>query len=424
MTPASRKKSSMARAWRRRLHASPVPRPALGRRLEQWSTRGGRICLVGPRRSGRTSLLSMVLRTLHQGRRPHLLFRAGSIAGLDVRATLQLLGEEPTVPRFPEVARRARHAAARILRGWRSRHGSQPLLVVVDDIHAVDLLTRSVLAALLREPRVQMLGAGDGAVDGLAPVEIPILSAEQVAELAPDAPGTLQAMHVGAALVHRAVGAGVLLEAEDWSSLQRLHGLSPDALRLLQLLATSFVPVPRAGAGRLLALEQAGLARACSELIHRGLLMGSGERLRLASPIDAVMLRRHLSVSSEVHRQAASLLDERHPGRVAHAAESPPGLPEDLEAAFDALMEWDPSSAARWRAAILARARPPGLVRRAAEAAMACRQRMLAVRIVQQAAQDCTDLYVKVSLLSLAGCFHLSAPPEPSAARAMLQAAQ
>ena len=54
---------------------------------------------------------------------------------------------------------------------------------------------------------------------------------------------------------------------------------------------------------------------------------------------------------------------------------------------------------------------------------MACRQRELAVRIIDEAAKHCTDLYVQVALLSLGGLVHLSSPAAIPAARNLLQEA-
>ena len=120
----------------------------------------------------------------------------------------------------------------------------------------------------------------------------------------------------------------------------------------------------RASAGRLLGLDLASLARACSSLTNRGLVVEWGGGLRLASPVDAADLEELLGVQAELHQKASTLLGEDHPGQVPHAVVSPPQDLDGLEPAFDALLDWDPASAARWGAVIIGRNPEPGLVRR------------------------------------------------------------
>ncbi|HCH61620.1 MAG TPA: hypothetical protein DFR83_02370, partial [Deltaproteobacteria bacterium] len=378
---------------------------------------------MGPRGSGRTKLLGSVVRSLDHARRPYLLFCVSAIAGLDVRAALQSLGQEPTVPRFPEAARRARHAAVRILRGWRVRHGPGHMLIVVDDIDAIDLLTRSVLAALLREPNVQVLAAGERSIEGLTTVEVPPLSVKSLPFVVTgSAPGA--SMHIGAAILHSASAQGVLNGAGGWNGVHLLEGLSENARRLIHLVATSVAPVPRAGAGRLLQLDLAEMARACSSLTHRGLVVEWSGGLRLASPQDAPDLEELLGVLPDMHRKAASLLNEAHPARVAHAVIAPPAEVDELHESFDTLTEWDPASTARWGSSIVRHASEPGLVRRTAEAAMAAQQRDVAVEVLRSAVQCADDLYVKVALLALAGLYNLTAPADIQTAQQLLREAR
>ncbi len=413
---------SSIEAWWRRVSASPIQRAGLARPLEQWTTRGGRLCLVGPRGSGRTRLLTSVMRSLDHSRQPYLLFTPGRVAGASVVAALQSLGVSSEVPLFPDAGRRARHATVRILEGWQRRHAEANLLVVVDDIDQLDPLTRSVLAALLREPRVQLLAAGPIPIDGLQTVEVTPISAEETASIDTSTTVPAEPAYIGQALLQRMPGAKPK-SAAPWSSLQRLDGLGPKALELLHLVAVCATPAPRARLGRLLGLDLAGLARACRSVSNRGLVVESGGALRLASPADAAELERHFGTSSAVHRRASQLMASDHPGQVAHALVVPPPDLAELLPAFDALIQWDPASATRWGRALVARAASVDIARKTAEAAMSCRRRDIAVRVLHEAAARTSDVHIKVALHALAGLQQLASPADISAARHELRQA-
>jgi len=411
-------------AWWRRLHARPVPRPEVSRLLDQWTTRGGRICLVGPRGSGRTRFLSSVVRALEHARQPYLVFTPHRLAGGAVRAALVSLGAEPDVPLFPDAARRARHAAARIIAAWQRRHGPAMLPVVVDDIQAVDPLTRSVLAALLREPDVQMLGASTTTVEGLDTLAIPPLSPDQVAHIDPTAVVTDSAAHIGMALLHRVPGSDFRTVSQPWSSLSRLAGLSEGAERLLHLLAVCIAPIPRARVGRVLGLQLAETARVCRSLQNRGLVVEWAGGLRLASPLDGRTIEQHFGHDPGVHQRAASFLSPDHPGQVPHAVAAPPTDARDLDRPLRSLVAWDPARATRWGRSIVVRTPSPGLARITADAALACRRRDIAVRVVQEAATRIPDLHPKVALFALAGLYHLESPADITSARVALRQAR
>ena len=411
-------------AWWRRLQAAAVARPELTRHLDRWSTQGGRICLVGPRGSGRTRLLGSVVRGLEHARQPHLIFTPGRLAGETVRRLLITLGLEPEVPLFPDATRRARHAAARIVRGWRTVHGDSPLTLVVDDVHLIDPLTRSVLAALLREPGVKGVATATTPVDGLETVSIPTLDRDQVLRLDPGAKGPITRVHIGAALQQRVPGASFQTVAGAWSSLSVIEGLSAEAAQLLQLLSVAVVPVPRVRAGRLLGLDLAALTRACRALLNRGVVVEWSGGLRLASPTDAHAIEQHFGHDAGVHQRAATLLPADHPGRVPHAVASPPTDVRELVPSLRALLQWDPARATRWGRSLLAHRPSPILARFTADAALACRRRDIAVRVVQETAARVPDVLPRVALFSLAGLIHLEAPADVSAARGALRHAR
>lgn len=298
------------------------------------------------------------------------------------------------------------------------------MMVVVDDIHAVDTLTRSVLAALMREPNVQMLAAGESAIDGLDTVEIEALTAGQSG--LPNLGGTDPAvpMHMGDAILHSARSQGILSGQGAWSATALVDGLSDNARSLLHLVTTSVVPVSRASAGRLLSLDLASLARACSSLTNRGLVVEWGGGLRLASPVDAADLEEHFGVQAALHRKASSLLGADHPGQIPHAVVSPPQDLDGLEPAFDALLDWDPASAARWGAVIIGRNPEPGLVRRTVDAAVAGKQCDVAVAVLRGAALHTDDVYLKGACLALAGLVLVTTELDTTAAGRLFAEAQ